>query len=198
MNGGETEGPVMEYLLELTDDHRRSLLELARMAIAAQFDETIPAPSCPDDALSTPHGAFVTLTITGSLRGCIGRIEATTPLWDIVTEMAHAAAFQDPRFPRVTQDELELVDIDISILSPLEPVDDPSDIVIGTHGLLIRKDLFSGLLLPQVASSRNWDVTTFLRETCRKAGLGPNEWQDDDAELFLFSAEVFSDKETYE
>ena len=187
----------MADILELTDDRRRRLLELARTAIAARFDKTVSIPPCPDDALSTPHGAFVTLTISGSLRGCIGRIEATTPLWEIVAEMAHAAAFQDPRFPRVTRDELELVDIEISVLSPLEPVDDPTDIVIGTHGLLIRKDLFSGLLLPQVASSRNWDVDIFLGETCRKAGLGPNEWQDDETELFLFSAEVFSDKETY-
>jgi len=188
----------MADILELTADRRRSLLDLARTAISARFDKTVSVPPCPDDALSTPRGAFVTLTITGSLRGCIGRIEATTPLWDIVAEMAHAAAFQDPRFPRLTRDELELVDIDISILSSLESVADPTDIVIGTHGLFIRKDLFSGLLLPQVASSRNWDVDTFLQETCRKAGLGPNEWKDDETELFMFSAEVFSDKETYQ
>jgi len=188
----------MDNVPRLTDDQRRSLLELARTAIAAQFDETVSVPACPDDTLSALRGAFVTLSISGSLRGCIGRIEATAPLWDIVAEMAHAAAFQDPRFPRLTRNELDMVDIEISILSPLERVDDPSDIRIGTHGLFIRKDIFSGLLLPQVASLRNWDVDTFLRETCRKAGLGPNEWQDEDAELFMFSAEVFGKKETCE
>jgi len=188
----------MDNVPRLTDDQRCNLLELARTAIVAQFDPAVSVPACPDEALSAPRGAFVTLSISGTLRGCIGRVEATAPLWDIVAEMAHAAAFHDPRFMRLTRDELELVDIEISILSPLEPVDDPSDIRIGTHGLLIRKDVFSGLLLPQVASSRNWDVNTFLQETCRKAGLGPNEWQDDDAELFRFSAEVFGEKETCE
>jgi len=183
----------MADIPQLTDDQHNLLVELARQAITARFDPKVTLPPCPNDSLAENRGAFVTLTINGMLRGCIGRIEATDPLWNIVAEMAVAAAFKDPRFPPLTREEFDRVEIEISVLSPLAPVNDVSEIVIGRHGLYIRKGPFSGLLLPQVASSRNWDVTTFLQETCRKAGLKADDWQHD-AQLFMFSAEVFGEK----
>ncbi len=186
----------MADIPRLTADQRRMLLELARRAITAQFEPDTTVPACPDEALLEKRGAFVTLHIDQTLRGCIGRIEAVEPLWHIVADMAVAAAFRDPRFRPLARNELERVDIEISVLSPLEPVQDVADITIGTHGLFIQKGVFSGLLLPQVASSRNWDVNTFLEETCRKAGLKPNDWQEQDAELFMFSAEVFSERDS--
>jgi len=181
---------------KLTQEQRQSLIELARAAIAAQFDPDMTIPTCHDQVFRQKRGAFVTLTIGGALRGCIGRIEPRDRLWNVIIEMAPAAAFRDPRFMALTRNELDQTEIEISVLSPLVPVDDPAEIVVGTHGLFIRKGLFSGLLLPQVASSRNWSVMTFIEETCRKAGLRPNDWQQQDAELFMFSAEVFSEKES--
>jgi len=179
-----------------TDAQRGRLLYLARAAITSRFETDVEIPTCTDAAFEEKRGAFVTLTIGGQLRGCIGRIEAVGPLWDVVADMAVAAAFQDPRFGPLTRDELDRIQIEISVLTPMVPVEGPDDIVVGTHGLLIRKGPFSGLLLPQVASSRGWDVRTFLQETCRKAGLKPDDWQQEDAEILMFSAEVFGDEDT--
>ena len=106
-------------------------------------------------------------------------------------EMAQAAAFRDPRFRAVTEDELPYLDIEISVLTPLRQIESPEEVQVGLHGIMIRKGFLSGLLLPQVATERNWDRTTFLQETCRKAGLSPDAWMDDDAEIYVFSADVF-------
>ena len=172
----------------------RLLIDLARTSIARRFDATIEPPPCPDAAFTEKRGAFVTLTVDGHLRGCIGRIEAVDSLWNIVGDMAEAAAFKDPRFPSLSSEEFDNTQIEISVLSPLEPVNDIDSIIIGKHGLLIRKGPYSGLLLPQVASSRGWDVKMFLQETCRKAGLKRDDWIND-AEILMFSAEVFGEED---
>jgi AmmeMemoRadiSam system protein A len=177
---------------QITDEQGRGLCELVRATIARRFDHAMPVPACPDETLMEPRGAFVTLTVDGRLRGCIGRIEAHGPLWQIISEMAAAAAFQDSRFPPLSQTEMDKLDIEISVLGPLELIENPEDVVIGTHGLFIRKGNSSGLLLPQVASSRNWDVKTFLAETCRKAGLQSYDWKED-ADVFIFSADIFDE-----
>ena len=180
----------------LTTAQRKALLQRARHAIAAQLqDEAIS--DWPDDELAdlsdTHRGAFVTLHIDGQLRGCIGNIEGTKPLPELVTEMARAAAFNDPRFQPLRAEELEKLDIEISVLSPLSRVTSPEEIKIGEHGLLIRRGMRQGLLLPQVAIARDWEVTTFLKYVCKKANLPDDAWQDPDSELFCFSAEVFSE-----
>ena len=127
----------------------------------------------------------------GMLRGCIGTLEASSPLWKCVEDMAQAAAFRDPRFRPVTEEELPYMDVEISVLTPFCEVEDPAAIQVGLHGLLIRKGYMSGLLLPQVASERNWDCITFLQETCRKAGLPADAWKDEDTKIYVFSADVF-------
>jgi AmmeMemoRadiSam system protein A len=105
--------------------------------------------------------------------------------------MAVEAAFGDPRFCAVSSDELDGIDIEISVLTPLERISGLSEIEIGKHGLLIRKGFRSGLLLPQVATEHNLDGEGFLRWTCHKAGLPEEAWKDEDVAIYVFSADVF-------
>jgi AmmeMemoRadiSam system protein A len=176
-----------------SEQQRAALLNLARQTIAARLGLASEIPCrTSDPALLEPRGVFVTLRKAGQLRGCIGQIESLFPLWDTVPEMAIAAAFQDPRFPPLHADEMSEVNIEISILAPLSRVTDPNEIEIGRHGLVVEKGGISGLLLPQVASSRNWDTLTFLGETCLKAGLSPDAWKSG-AALRKFEAEVFEE-----
>jgi AmmeMemoRadiSam system protein A len=149
----------------------------------------------PDDEpeLHLPRGAFVTLKTRKNrkLRGCIGTVEAIWPAWQAVREMAVAAAERDPRFSPVRPDELDGLDLEVSLLDPMEPVDDLERIEIGRHGLCIRRGFANGLLLPQVPVEQGWDRETFLRHVCRKAGLPEDAWRDDDVDLRSFEAEVF-------
>ena len=140
-------------------------------------------------------GAFVTLKKHGRLRGCIGYIEARKPLYKTIEEMAVAAAFNDPRFPPLRQEEWKDVTIEISVLSPLKEVRDVKEIEIGRHGLYILKGGRGGLLLPQVATEYNWDNMTYLKETCHKAGLPSHAWKDEDTKIFIFSADIFGSNE---
>ena len=131
------------------------------------------------------------MKIQGRLRGCIGHLVGGKPIYLTVAEMARAAAFEDPRFPALKLAEFDMLDIEISILSPLMPCPDSEQVEVGRHGLLIRKGGNSGLLLPQVATEWNWDRKTFLEQTCRKAGLPSTAWREPDSRLFWFEAEVF-------
>jgi AmmeMemoRadiSam system protein A len=141
--------------------------------------------------LKKPGAAFVCIHKGRDLRGCIGMIEARTPLWETIKRMAIEAAFGDPRFCALAFDELDKIDIEISVLTPMQKLKDPSEIEIGKHGLLIRRGLQSGLLLPQVASEHGWDREQFLKWTCAKAGLPEKAWKDKDVETYIFSADVF-------
>jgi len=125
------------------------------------------------------------------LRGCIGYVEAVAPLAQAVQEMALSAAFQDPRFEPLTVEEINGLEIEISVLTPFEKITDPQTVEVGHHGLMIRKGHASGLLLPQVPVQFGWDRQTFLCQTCQKAGLREDAWQDPDTELFVFSADIF-------
>jgi AmmeMemoRadiSam system protein B/AmmeMemoRadiSam system protein A len=177
---------------ELNDAEKKFLLELAREVIAAQIEERKPTLSPPESKLlGEKRGAFVTIKISGMLRGCIGLIRAAKPLYETVAEMALAAAFDDPRFMPLTQKELSQIEVEISALSPLIRVDDLNEIKVGRDGLMIRLDMHSGLLLPQVASEHGWGKTTFLEQTCLKAGLPKNSYKDRSAEIYRFSADVF-------
>jgi AmmeMemoRadiSam system protein A len=111
-----------------------------------------------------------------------------------VEEMAAAAAFQDPRFPPLRKEELKDLRVEVSVLTPLRRVNDVGEIEVGTHGLYIRRGGRGGLLLPQVATEWRWDRDTFLKETCRKAGLAPEAWKDPETEIYVFSADVFGEE----
>ena len=105
--------------------------------------------------------------------------------------MAVAAAFEDPRFPPVSRNELAELEYEISVMSPLQPVRDCRTVKVGSHGLYIRQGRHAGLLLPQVASKYGWDRVTFLEQTCRKARLPKDAWKDPATQIYIFSAEVF-------
>jgi len=178
--------------LGLSPEEKQTLRELALQAIRSKCLK-LPMPDIPlpSSKLKEPRGAFVSLHRRGDLRGCIGMIEAFGPLYKTVKEMAVQAAFADPRFSPLNPDELAELDLEISVLTPLERIDDPSQIEIGKHGLLIRKKSHSGLLLPQVATEHGWDPYQFLEWTCRKASLPPEAWRDSETEIFVFSADIF-------
>lgn len=177
----------------LTPEQRATLLALAREAIRehVRHDRRVhPTPSEP--VLRAAGAAFVTLTRHGELRGCIGYVEAVRPLAEAVAHCAVSAATADPRFPPVTPEELSQLQIEISVLSPLRPVQDPGEVRVGEHGLFIRQGIRHGLLLPQVATEFGWDRETFLRQTCLKAGLPADAWRRG-AEIQVFSVDHFSD-----
>jgi len=176
----------------LNEQERLFLLQTAREAIAARLGRRAPIfPPAVGRTLREPRGAFVTLKAHGELRGCIGHITATEPLQDTVKEIALASAFEDPRFPPLRPEEWDSVDIEISVLSPFEPITDAGLIQVGLHGILIRRGTRSGLLLPQVATEQGWDRETFLTHVCYKAGLPGDAWRLPDVRLEIFSAIVF-------
>jgi len=175
---------------------KKELLILARRAIESAIAGGAPPVSDLESAaLDTECGAFVTIEKGGQLRGCIGHVRADAPLRRTVVDMAVQAALHDPRFPQVTGDELAGLDIEISVLSPLEKVGDVSEIVVGRDGLIMQDGYRSGLLLPQVATDYGWDRETFLDHTCRKAGLEAGCWRREGVTILRFTAEVFGEKE---
>lgn len=181
--------------MSLDPGQRRALLGLARDAIAARLENRPPPrPTTDRGTLGEPRGAFVTLTINGILRGCIGHVEPVEPLWRSVRSNAVAAAFRDPRFNPVAPDEFDRIRIEISVLSPLARLHDPQSITVGVHGLMIERGSARGLLLPQVAHDHQWNRQTFVEHTCRKAGLDPGCWQDPDAIMHTFTVESFAEE----
>lgn len=178
--------------LGLTAEEKALLHRIVKETIEARCRGTKPPPFEPvTPILKQQRGAFVTLHKHGELRGCIGSIMSDRPLVETVTEMALAAAFRDPRFPAVTPDELKELDYEISVLTPLRKIKDVREIQVGVHGIFLRGDGRSGLLLPQVATENGWDRNAFLQNTCRKAGLPSEAWKDQSTEIFIFSADVF-------
>lgn len=182
--------------MKLTDDEKQILLQIARESIKEEFglgkvnlEQDFPL------SIKEKCGAFVTLTIDRELRGCIGYIVANKPLYEIVYEVAKKSAFEDPRFYPLTEEEVNHIEIEVSVLSPLRQIKSIDEIKIGEHGLVIQKGPFHGLLLPQVATRYNWTVKEFLEHTCQKAGLSKNEWKDPQTKIEVFSAEVFSESE---
>jgi len=152
---------------------------------------SIEEPGITDPELRSPSGAFVTLRVRGRLRGCIGTVSATRPTWRTVREMAEAAALRDPRFAPIDPGDLDDLEFEISVLSPMKPVNNPESIRIGRDGLCIRSEGSSGILLPQVATEHGWDHVAFLKHLCLKADLPADAWRDEDVELLSFQAEVF-------
>ncbi|TFG90762.1 MAG: AmmeMemoRadiSam system protein A [Syntrophobacterales bacterium] len=180
--------------MNLTKQEKDLLLQIARKSIEAGLaGEKMSPPETESETLREKMGAFVTLKTEGRLRGCIGFIEGRKPLYKTVAEMAQAAAFNDSRFRPVREEELKYLDIEISALTPLRQIRDIDEIKVGRHGIYLVKGFHSGLLLPQVATEYNWDRTTFLKETCIKAGLPEDAWKDTDTQIFIFSATVFGE-----
>lgn len=181
-------------MFQLTEDEQRLLLQIARNAVSSYLSGRAPeVPEAGDGLLTEPHGAFVSIHRGADLRGCIGNIHPAGPLYRTVAECAIAAAVGDPRFMPMIGAELQDVDFEISVLSPLHRIQDINEIEVGTHGLMISKGNARGLLLPQVATMYGWGRERFLQETCRKAGLRPDDWKTD-ATIQAFSAVVFDEK----
>lgn len=184
-------------MLSLSEADKRAMLELAGRAIreAVQYHkllEGIPR----EGVFSERRGVFVTLYVRGRLQGCIGVTEPGESLGEAIVRCAVSAALEDPRFTPLQEPQLEAMSIEISLLSPLEPILPPA-IEIGRHGILIVNHSQRGLLLPKVAIEHQLTLEQFLEETCRKAGLPCDAWKQAETRIFGFTCEVFSDSEPF-
>ncbi len=193
----------------LSEEKGEFLLKLARKSINSYIKDKkiISPPQKTPESLKETMGAFVTLNKKGidrgkgELRGCIGYCEAIKPLVNAVIEVAISAATSDPRFPPVKESEMSEIGLEISVLSKpkLVEVGNPKDylkkIKVGVDGLIVEKNFYKGLLLPQVPVEWNWDEEEFLCNTCMKAGLPSDCWYDADTQIFNFQAQIFHEKE---
>ncbi len=182
--------------MKVTEKHKRELLKYAREVIRAKLFKEEIAYSLPNDPLyEKKSGAFVTIHKKGQLRGCIGYIKAYKTIRETIKDMAIAAAFKDPRFPPLSKEEFSDIDIEISLLSELKKIDSIEEIEVGKHGLYVENGFYSGLLLPQVATEWNWDKITFLNQVCNKAMMSSDCWRDPQTDIYIFTAEIFSENE---
>jgi AmmeMemoRadiSam system protein A len=179
----------------MDEPQKQTLLTVARDTVEAVITgEQIPKPKADDPELNAHCGCFVTLKNKGRLRGCIGQFTSESPLIELVSEMAKASATGDPRFfaNPITPGELEELDIEISVLSPLQRTDDPLSLRLGVDGIYIKKGRTSGCFLPQVATETGWSKDEFLSYCCaHKAGLPADAWKEPQTEVYLFTAEAF-------
>ena len=177
---------------EFSSEERSLLLRLAHDSISSALELREISVDAPTPHLAEPRGAFSSLYLGDELRGCVGYVLPTCTVYRAVAETARAAAFDDNRFPPVRKDEAPHLAIELSILSPPQAIQ-PEEIEVGRHGLLISQHGRRGLLLPQVPIEHDWDRSTFLEQTCRKAGLPLDAWQKG-ATIEAFTAEVFGEK----
>lgn len=188
----------MENDFELSEIDKNTLLSLARKTLEEKIRRgKIYNPDSRgfSENLKTKCGAFVSLHINGKLRGCIGRLIGDISLFRMIQEMSVSSAIHDSRFYRVLPEELTEIDIEISVLSPLQKIFDVSEIQLGKHGIYIKKGARSGVFLPQVASETGWSLDEYLGHcSLDKAGLGWEEWKT--AEIFIFTATVFGEKKS--
>lgn len=181
----------------LNEKQKKELLGLARVTIETFAGESIIHKYNPSDpVLSEKSGAFVTIHNNGKLRGCIGMIEGIQPLYETIIEMAVEASSGDPRFEPVMVEELDSIDIEISVLSPKKRVKSIDEIDLGRHGVIVKNGRSGGVFLPQVAAETGWSKEEFMRNLCAgKAGLAPDAYKDPKTEIYVFEAEVFGEKE---
>lgn len=185
----------------LSEEQGQFLVKLAREAITVYLKEgrVIPIPETTDTIMHENRGVFVTLNKENCLRGCIGYPEPVMPLINAVVDAAISAAVRDPRFNCVTLEELETIELELSVLTKPEPihVDDPTEyldnIIIGEDGLIVESGPYRGLLLPQVATEWGWGKEEFLSNTCKKAGLSSECWLSSDVKIYKFSSEIFEE-----
>jgi len=184
----------------LTNSERKTLLRLSRQVLNLHI--LLKNPSQDDfikgldisSKLKERMGAFVTLRNDGTLRGCIGYIEPIQSLYVAVILNTINAATRDERFDPVQPNELENIIVDISVISPLKSIVNPSQIELGVHGVVLEKDKFRSLFLPQVAVEQNWNLEQLLSQLGLKAGLSKEAWKKD-AKFFTFTTESFSEKD---
>jgi len=181
----------------ISETEKNRLFEIARTSISSRLNNNkyiAPDPDKMPDLLKMNYGAFVTIKIDGILRGCIGRFISSDPLYEVVKASALSSAFEDPRFTPLTREEYEKITIEITVLGPLQKISTPNEIVLGKHGIYIKKDFRSGTMLPQVAIEQGWNTEQFLGYTSRdKAGIGWDGWKT--AELFVYEGFVLEEKE---
>jgi AmmeMemoRadiSam system protein A len=179
-------------LFSLSREEKASLLKISRETLERYVrNNEVYHPDINNPKLLSPKGAFVTLKKNGELRGCIGFIEPILPLHQTIVQATIYAASKDARFPPVASSELEEIELEISVLTPPVKIDDPREIEVGRHGLIIAKGNQRGLLLPQVPIENRWSRRTFLQRTCQKAGLPKEAWREG-AEIYTFEAIVFN------
>ena len=189
---------MVDTIFTLTDEQGEYLVKLARQVVMNQFEPTDLIRS-DDPVLQEKCGVFVTLTINDGLRGCIGLPYPTSPLLEAVIQAANSAAFEDPRFPAVQQNEMDDIVIEVSVLTPPEklevpdPRDLPSHVKVGRDGLIIGRGWQKGLLLPQVPVEWGWDSKQFLSQCCVKAGLPKDSWLKKGVEILRFQAILFKE-----
>jgi len=178
----------------LNNSDKDALLKFARLTLEARLKKTkAPAPSALSDEMLSQKGAFVSLHRNNELRGCIGQIYPDQELYRIVQHCVLSAALEDGRFSPVTLEELGDLEIEISVLSPLQRIQSIEEIKVGLHGLYMVQGPYRGLLLPQVATENGWDRFEFLEHTCLKSGLPRLAWQDPKTVIYVFEAEIFSE-----
>lgn len=176
----------------LSEADRKAILGFARQAVEEAVYRNRPVPEIPHaEIFERRCGVFVTLHVAKRLHGCIGVIEGKETLGQSIARCAASAALEDPRFPRMRAEELGDLEIEVSLLSALEPIQ-PEQIEIGRHGLLIEREHHRGLLLPQVAGEHHLSKEQFLQETCRKAGLNTDAWRSPGTRIFGFTCEIVS------
>jgi len=182
--------------MELSIEEKKILLKAARESILQEFSECdgakINYTAFPK--LKMELGAFVTLHINKQLRGCIGYIFASKPLFETIVEAAKHSAFGDPRFPELNREEFDKVNIEISVLSKFELIKSYDEIEVGKHGLLLEEGE-RAVLLPQVATEQNYNRSQFLTALCHKAGFYGNYWKEKMLNIKVFTALVFSEDE---
>ncbi len=180
----------------MNDQQKLTLFSIAKQNIvAAVMGEKIPEPESDDPELNENRGCFVTIKNGSELRGCIGQFVADRPLFQMVADMAVSASTGDPRFRNnpIIPEEFDQLEIEISVLSPLERTDDPAGLKLGEHGIYIVRGYHSGCFLPQVATETGWTADEFLANCCyHKAGLPPDAWKDKETVVYLFTCEIFS------
>ena len=194
----ETDKKISKHLtdeISFTREEKDKLFTLARENITSLLYQkkrlSIDNKNFPD-VFQKQLGAFVTLKIKGSLRGCIGKFISSDPLYEVILESSESSAFEDPRFMPLTKEELPKTDIEITVLGPLVRINDISEIVLGRHGIYIKKDSRSGTMLPQVATENGWSVEEFLGYTSRdKAGIGWDGWKN--AEIYIYEGIVLEE-----
>lgn len=183
----------------MDEKDKKALLQIARKSVESAVkgtsnDQTQVEITSPD--LKGENGVFVTLRTRGTLRGCIGRMVSDIPLHKLVSEMAVSAATEDSRFNQIQPSELDDLEIDISVLSPLQKAENPLDFELGRHGIYIKKDSATGCFLPQVAADTGWTREEFLTQCCStKAGLSPDAWKREDVDVYIFTSEIISEKD---
>lgn len=180
----------MEF--SLTENEKLILLQTARESISSKLKKINPNYPEASASLKRSLGSFVTLHIDGKLRGCIGHILPVRALIEDVKILAQESAFHDPRFPSLYINDLKNIDIEISVLSPLE-ISTPGNVIVGKHGILMKNGYNSGVLLPQVPVEQGWNREEFLSNTCRKAGMQSMCWKDPNTQIETFTAVIFGE-----